>query len=42
MAQAGTEKNVIIAYGKNLTDITQEESIAEITYTSVLRVGKSR
>ena len=34
MAQAGTEKNVIIAYGKNLTDITQEESI-ENTYTSV-------
>lgn len=34
MAQAGSEKNVIIAYGKNLTDITQEESI-ENTYTSV-------
>ncbi len=34
MAQAGIEKNVIIAYGKNLTDITQEESI-ENTYTSV-------
>ncbi|MGK0607146.1 phage tail spike protein [Enterococcus gilvus] len=34
MAQAGTEKNVIIAYGKNLTDINQEESI-ENTYTSV-------
>lgn len=34
MSQAGEEKNVIIAYGKNLTDITQEESI-ENTYTSV-------
>ncbi|WP_251867845.1 phage tail spike protein [Enterococcus malodoratus] len=34
MSQAGTEKNVIIAYGKNLTDINQEESI-ENTYTSV-------
>lgn len=34
MAKAGTEKNVIIAYGKNLTDINQEESI-ENTFTSV-------
>lgn len=34
MAQAGVERNVVIAYGKNLTDINQEESI-ENTYTSV-------
>lgn len=34
MSQAGTDKNVIIAYGKNLTDINQEESI-ESTYTSI-------
>ncbi|MFD2305167.1 phage tail spike protein [Enterococcus termitis] len=33
-ASAGTEKNVVIAYGKNLTDIVQEESI-ENTYSSV-------
>lgn len=31
---AGVERDVIIAYGKNLTDISQEESI-ENTYTSV-------
>lgn len=31
---AGIERNVIIAYGKNLTDISQEESI-ENTFTSV-------
>lgn len=34
LAQAGIERNVIIAYGKNLTDISQEESI-ENTFTSV-------
>lgn len=34
LANAGVERNVIIAYGKNLTDISQEESI-ESTYTSV-------
>lgn len=34
LAKAGIERNVIIAYGKNLTDISQEESI-ENTYTSV-------
>lgn len=34
LQSAGKESNVIIAYGKNLTDITQEESI-ESTYTSV-------
>lgn len=34
LAKAGVERNVIIAYGKNLTDISQEESI-ENTYTSV-------
>ncbi|MBF0021156.1 hypothetical protein HAX41_13555 [Enterococcus faecalis] len=34
LAKAGTETNVVIAYGKNLTDINQEESI-ENTYTSV-------
>lgn len=34
LAKAGIKRNVIIAYGKNLTDISQEESI-ENTYTSV-------
>ena len=34
LAKAGIERNVIIAYGKNLTDISQEESI-ENTFTSV-------
>ncbi|EKF51711.1 phage tail spike protein [Lactococcus garvieae] len=34
LAKAGVERNVIIAYGKNLTDISQEESI-ENTFTSV-------
>lgn len=34
LAEAGKKTNVVIAYGKNLTDITQEESI-ENTYTSV-------
>ena len=34
LANAGIERNVIIAYGKNLTDISQEESI-ENTFTSV-------
>ncbi|MGF1918791.1 phage tail spike protein [Enterococcus faecalis] len=34
LAKAGTDTNVVIAYGKNLTDINQEESI-ENTYTSV-------
>lgn len=34
LQSAGKESNVIIAYGKNLTDVTQEESI-ESTYTSV-------
>lgn len=31
---AGKKTNIVIAYGKNLTDITQEESI-ENTYTSI-------
>lgn len=34
LAEAGKKTNVVIAYGKNLTDITQEESI-ENTYTSI-------
>ncbi|WP_379946471.1 phage tail spike protein [Enterococcus devriesei] len=34
LQSAGKESNVIIAYGKNLTDITQEESI-ENTFTSI-------
>ena len=34
MGKAGIERNVIIAYGKNLTDISQEESI-ENTFTSI-------
>ncbi|MGG6939100.1 UNVERIFIED_CONTAM: phage tail spike protein, partial [Pseudomonas aeruginosa] len=34
LAKAGTDTNVVIAYGKNLTDINQEESI-ESTYTSI-------
>ncbi|HAZ6777003.1 TPA: hypothetical protein J8J57_001067 [Enterococcus faecalis] len=34
LAKAGTDTNVVIAYGKNLTDINQEESI-ENTYTSI-------
>ncbi|MGM0238430.1 phage tail spike protein [Enterococcus sp. AZ103] len=34
LASAGSDTNVVIAYGKNLTDITQEENIAN-TYTSV-------
>jgi len=34
LAQAGRETNIIVAYGKNLSDIQQEESI-ENTYTSV-------
>ncbi|MDC0826871.1 phage tail spike protein [Lactococcus petauri] len=40
MANAGIERNVIIAYGKNLTDISQEESI-ENTYTSVYGYAKA-
>lgn len=40
MAKAGIERNVIIAYGKNLTDISQEESI-ENTYTSVYGYAKA-
>lgn len=39
LAKAGIERNVIIAYGKNLTDISQEESI-ENTYTSVYGYAK--
>ncbi|MDN3191046.1 phage tail spike protein [Enterococcus faecalis] len=34
LAEAGKKTNIVIAYGKNLTDITQEESIENI-YTSV-------
>ncbi|EGO2586390.1 hypothetical protein IHC39_000931 [Enterococcus faecalis] len=34
LAEAGKKTNIVIAYGKNLTDITQEESI-ENTFTSV-------
>lgn len=34
LARAGRDTNVVVAYGKNLTDIQQEESI-ENTYTSV-------
>lgn len=34
LVEAGKKTNIVIAYGKNLTDITQEESI-ENTYTSV-------
>lgn len=34
LSKAGKETNIVIAYGKNLTDINQEESI-ENTYTSV-------
>ncbi|EPI2195061.1 phage tail spike protein [Enterococcus faecalis] len=34
LAEAGKKTNIVIAYGKNLTDITQEESI-ENTYTSI-------
>lgn len=34
IAQAGKDTSIVIAYGKNLTDISQEESI-ENTYTSV-------
>lgn len=34
MTQRGVNSGALIAYGKNLTDLTQEESIAE-TYTSV-------
>ena len=40
LAKAGVERNVIIAYGKNLTDISQEESI-ENTYTSVYGWAKT-
>lgn len=40
MAQAGSDRNVIIAYGKNLTDISQEESISN-TYTSVYGFAKT-
>lgn len=32
--QAGVESNILIAYGKNLSDISQEENI-ENTYTSI-------
>lgn len=39
LANAGVERNVIIAYGKNLIDITQQESI-ENTYTSVYGYSK--
>ncbi|HFE9852691.1 TPA: phage tail spike protein [Enterococcus faecalis] len=39
LSKAGTETNVVIAYGKNLTDINQEESI-ENTYTSVYGYAK--
>ncbi|WP_438720407.1 phage tail spike protein [Enterococcus sp. AZ103] len=41
LASAGLETNVIIAYGKNLTDITQEENIAN-TYTSVYGWAKNQ
>ncbi|MEB7954402.1 phage tail spike protein [Enterococcus faecalis] len=34
LVEAGKKTNIVIAYGKNLTDITQEESI-ENTYTSI-------
>ncbi|MGM0251437.1 phage tail spike protein [Enterococcus sp. AZ129] len=34
LAEAGKKTNIVIAYGKNLIDITQEESI-ENTFTSV-------
>lgn len=34
LVEAGKKANIVIAYGKNLTDITQEESI-ENTYTSI-------
>lgn len=34
MAQRGVNSGALIAYGRNLTDLTQEESIAD-TYTSV-------
>ncbi|MFK4897393.1 phage tail spike protein [Lactococcus petauri] len=40
MASAGIERNLIIAYGKNLTDLSQEESI-ENTYTSVYGYAKA-
>lgn len=39
LANAGVERNIIIAYGKNLIDITQQESI-ENTYTSVYGYSK--
>lgn len=38
--RAGIDTNIIIAYGKNLTDIQQEESI-ENTYTSVYGWAKT-
>lgn len=41
MASGGTNTNVIIAYGKNLTDITQEENIAN-TYTSIYGWAKEQ
>ncbi|MBV7391048.1 phage tail protein [Enterococcus sp. ALS3] len=41
LASAGSETNVIIAYGKNLTDITQEENIGN-TYTSVYGWAKNQ
>ncbi|MBO1101400.1 phage tail spike protein [Enterococcus hirae] len=34
LVEAGKKTNIVIAYGKNLTDITQEETI-ENTYTSI-------
>lgn len=39
MANAGRESGVVIAYGKNLTNLTQEKSI-ETTYTSVYPYAK--
>ena len=41
LASAGKDSNVVIAYGKNLTDITQEENIAN-TYTSVYGWAKQQ
>lgn len=34
LSSAGSDTNIVIAYGKNMTDITQEDNIAN-TYTSV-------
>lgn len=40
LSEAGKRTNIVIAYGKNLTDISQEESI-ESTYTSVYGWAKT-